>query len=135
MQKWIGVGNLTRDTENNASANGTSICKFSIAINRSFKNASGELETDFFNIVCFKGLADNCAKYLSKGKKVSVVGTVQFQNYTDKDGNKRQSTSIIAEEVEFLSPNTGTNETENKTQPQKKTIKELEEVEDDTLPF
>ena len=64
---------------------------------------NGEKQTDFFNIVCWRSLADNCGKYLTKGSKAGVHGSIQNRSYEDKQGNRRTVTEIIADEVEFLS--------------------------------
>lgn len=74
MNKTFLIGNLTRDPELTATPSGVSVCKMSIAVNRNFTNANGERETDFFNIVAWRRLADNCAKFLSKGKKIKTCG-------------------------------------------------------------
>lgn len=103
MNKCIFIGNLTRDPESQTTANGVSFCRFSIAVNRQYANANGEREADFINIIAWRGLADNCAKYLSKGRKVCVVGALQTRTYEDKDGNKRYATEIVADDVEFIS--------------------------------
>lgn len=94
------IGNLTRDPELSTSGNGISYCKFGVAVPRNF---SKEKEVDFFNVTVWRGQAENCAKYLSKGKKVSISGSIQINNF-EKDGVKRQSIDVVAEEVEFLSP-------------------------------
>lgn len=65
---------------------------------------NGEQQTDFFNIVAWRQLAELCEKYLSKGKKVAVIGSIQTRSYEDKNGNKRMAWDIVADEVEFLSP-------------------------------
>jgi len=103
MNKVILIGNLTRDPETGATSNGVTYCRFSIAVSRRFANADGERETDFFNITAWRGTAENCGKYLKKGSKAGIVGTLQNRSYEDKDGNKRNVTDIIADEVEFLS--------------------------------
>ena len=81
MNKCILIGNLTRDPELSTTGSGISVCKFSIAVNRTFKNQNGEYETDFLNIVTWRGLADNCSKYLIKGSKVAVCGQIQTRTY------------------------------------------------------
>ena len=101
MNKCIFIGNLTRDPEFSQTGNGVSLCRFSIAVSRSFKR-EGEPDADFFNIITWRGLADNCHKYLSKGSKVCVVGAMQNRTYDDKEGNKRFVSEVIAEEVEFV---------------------------------
>lgn len=103
MNKTFLIGNLTRDPELTATPSGVSVCKMSIAVNRNFTNANGERETDFFNIVAWRGLADNCAKFLSKGKKIAVVGSIQNRSYETENG-KKFVTEIMADEIEFLSP-------------------------------
>ena len=103
MNKTFLIGNLTRDPELTATPSGVSVCKMSIAVNRNFTNANGERETDFFNIVAWRRLADNCAKFLSKGKKIAVVGSIQNRSYETENG-KKFITEIMADEIEFLSP-------------------------------
>ena len=97
------IGNLSRDPETRVTPSGKSMCNFSIAVGRKFKDRSGEKITDFFDIVAFGQLADNCAKYLSKGKKVSIVGELQNSKY-EKNGETRYKTGVVANEVEFLTP-------------------------------
>ena len=103
MNKVILTGNLTKDPELKTTTNDLSVVKFTLAIPRKFKNAQGEKEVDFLNVIVWRTLADNCGKYLKKGSKCSVVGTVQNRSYEAKDGTKRYITEIVAEEVEFLS--------------------------------
>ena len=100
---WL-MGNLTKDPESQTTSSGITVCKFTLAVQRKFSNANGEKETDFINIVAWRTLAENCIKYLSKGKKVAVVGAIQTRSYDAQDGTKRYVTEIMAEEVEFLSP-------------------------------
>lgn len=103
MNKVMLIGNLTRDPELRTTSSGTSVCTFSIAVNRNFTNAAGEREADFINITVWRGLAENCAKYLTKGRKVAVAGSLQSRTYDDKDGNKRTVLDVVADEVDFLS--------------------------------
>ena len=100
MNKAILVGNLTKDPEHRTTPNNLSVTTFSIAVQRRF--TQGEQKADFFNIVTWRGLADNCAKYLQKGSKVGVVGQLQTRQYDDKNGVRRYVTEIVADEVEFL---------------------------------
>jgi single-strand DNA-binding protein len=109
MNKCIFIGNLTKDPELSTTTSGISVCKFDIAVQRRFET-NGERETDFFKIIAWRGLADNCGKYLSKGKKAAVVGSLQTRTYYDKDGVKHYVTEIVADEVEFLSPKGERNE-------------------------
>lgn len=130
MNKIILIGNLTKDPELKTTTNDLSVVKFTLAIPRKFKNAQGEKETDFLNVVAWRTLADNCGKYLKKGSKCSVVGTVQNRSYDAQDGTKRYITEILAEEVEFLSTAPKKEETNTK-----ENEPELTPIDDDSLPF
>lgn len=102
MNKIFAIGNLTKDPELRKTQSDVSVCTFSIACNRRFKNASGEREADFLNIVVWRAQADSCYQYLKKGSKVAVAGSLQSRSYEDKDGNRRFVTEIVADEVEFI---------------------------------
>ena len=97
------IGNLTKDVELRQTNSGKSVATFSIAVQRQFK-AEGQPDADFFNIVVWGAVGENCAKYLSKGKKVAIRGSLQNRSYEAQDGSKRTVTEINAAEVEFLSP-------------------------------
>ena len=134
MNKVILVGNLTRDPELTETPNGIAVCRFSIAVQRDYANAEGTKEADFFNITVWRGRAENCGKYLKKGNKVAVVGSLQTRSYEDKDGIKRNVTDIVASEVEFLTPKSAQGDdeapaTEVRRRPQ------LEAIDDNQLPF
>lgn len=73
-------------------------------MNRRFKKENGEQETDFLNVITWRQLADLCSKYLAKGRKVAVTGSIQTRTYEAKDGSKRTAWDIVADEVEFLTP-------------------------------
>jgi len=111
MNKVILIGNLTKDPELITTSNGKSICRLNVAVNRNYTNAQGEKESDFFNVVCYNTLAENCAKFLKKGQKASYVGEIQNSSYMGSDNVKKYSTQIVANEVEFL--NTSQNKNEN----------------------
>ena len=103
MNRFFATGRLTKDPEKRTTQNGTSVCTFTLAVDRRFKNANGEREADFFPVVCWRQVADLSAQYLSKGKQVSFAGEVQMRSY-EKDGQKRYVTEVVADEVQFLSP-------------------------------
>ena len=135
MNKCILIGNLTKDVERTETPSGVAVAKFSIAVNRNYKSADGERIADYFNIVDWRGLADTCAKFLSKGKKVAVSGEIQNRSYEDNNGNKRFITEIIASDIEFLSMATEQSEQhEQPTRPAKASKVELTPIDDD-LPF
>jgi len=104
MNKICLVGNLTMDPELRSTGAGISVCTFNIAVNRRFANQQGEREADFIPIVTWRSLADNCARYLAKGRKVAVTGSLQTRRYEDKQGNKRTAFEVVADDVEFLTP-------------------------------
>lgn len=102
MNRATLIGNLTRDPDVRTTSGGISVCTFSVAVQRRFANQQGERQADFFNIVTWRALADNCGRYLKKGSKVFVAGPIQNRSYEAQDGSKRYVTEIIADEVEFL---------------------------------
>ncbi|MFI3129477.1 MAG: single-stranded DNA-binding protein [Bacillota bacterium] len=143
MNKVFIVGNLTRDPEAQVTTSGISYCRFSVAVSRRFANASGERETDFLNCITWRGLADNCAKYLKKGNKVAVCGSIQVSQ-SEKDGVTRYFTDIVADDVEFLTPKNqqedgGYSAPSYNSQPKevgkKTSISDMRPVEDEDLPF
>ena len=99
MQKFIAIGNLTRDPEFSETPNGTAVCKFGLAVSRRNRE-----ETDFFNCTAWRGQAETIARYTKKGNKVAVTGSVQLRNYEDNQGVKRTAVDIIVQDVEFLTP-------------------------------
>lgn len=103
MNKAFLIGNLTRDPEVRTTNSGVSVCTFTLAINRRFANQQGVREADFINIVTWRQLADLCGRYLAKGRKCAVVGSIQTRTYDAQDGSKRYITEVVADEVEFLS--------------------------------
>ena len=137
MNKVHLIGNLTRDPELRCTQTGVSVCNFSIAVNRRFKNPqTGQAETDFFNIVAWRQTADLCGKFLMKGKKVAVVGSIQTRTYEAQDGSKRTAFDIVADEVEFLTPMgeaPGTGSTA--APPVNSPSAGFAQVDDDELPF
>jgi len=137
MNKVFLVGNLTKDPELATTTGGISVCKFSLAINRRFSNAAGEREVDFINIVVWRQQGENCAKYLKKGSKAGVVGSMQTRTYETQAGEKRYVTEVVADEVEFLSAkgSDGGSYTPPAAASGGEKVVELEPIEDDTLPF
>ena len=135
MNKVFLIGNLTRDPELSTTNSGISVCRISIAVSRRFANADGSRETDFFNVVAWRAIAENCAKYLKKGSKIAVMGSIQNRSYEDKDGNKRTVTDIIANEVEFLSVRTQGDDMDMVEPVRRSERPSLEPVNEDDLPF
>ena len=134
MNKVILVGNLTRDPELTETPSGVAVCRFSIAVTRDYAGADGNRETDFFNITVWNKQAENCGKYLKKGNKVAVVGSLQTRSYEDKDGIKRNVTDIVASDVEFLTPKSSQSDDEEVSTVSTKRP-QLEAIDDNQLPF
>ena len=103
MNKIFLIGNLTHDPELSETNSGISVCRFSVAVNRR-RTGDGEQQTDFFNVTAWRGLAENVARFCKKGNKVAVTGSIQIRQYEDRDGQKRTSVDVNADEVEFLTP-------------------------------
>ena len=99
MNKVFLLGNIGKEIEIKYS-NDKAIARFSLAVKRKFAR-EGEQDTDWLNIVAFSKLAEFCEKWLHKGSKIIVIGRIATGSYTDKDGNKRYTTDIIADEIEF----------------------------------
>lgn len=135
MNRVYLIGNLTRDPELAVTNSGISVCRFSIAVSRRFSNAEGERETDFFNIVVWRGQGENCHKFLKKGSKCAVSGSLQNRSYDAQDGTKRIITEIVADEVEFLTSKASAGDGSNERVENKKEVTELEPIDDDNLPF
>jgi len=106
MNKIILIGNLGRDPEMSYTPNGVAVTKFSLAVTRFEKSASGESQkkTDWYNIVAWRQLAERCSQYLHKGNKVYIEGRLTPRPYTDKNGVERLSLDVVATETEFLTP-------------------------------
>ena len=97
----ILVGRLTRDPELRATPDGVSVVRFTLAVDRGMR-AGEERQTDFFDIVAFRQLADNVANYVTKGRLVLVEGRLQTRSYTDREGNRRKAYEVVADTVRFL---------------------------------
>jgi single-strand DNA-binding protein len=97
------MGNLTRDPELRTTPNGASVCSFSLALNRSYKNSEGNWTeaTDFIDIVAWGPLGERVAQYLTKGRPALVSGRLQSRSW-EQDGNKRSKVEVVAQDVTFL---------------------------------
>ena len=102
MNKVILIGNLANDPEARTTQSGISQSTFRIAVQRRFANAQGVREADFLTVVAWRQTADFCNRYLSKGRKVAVEGSMQVRSYDAQDGSKRYVTEVIADNIEAL---------------------------------
>lgn len=101
MNKAILMGRLTKHPELRQTQSGTSVCNFTLAVNRRFKNSQGERETDFLPCVAWRGTADFIAKYFRKGERMAVIGEIQTRSWEGDDGQKRFITEINVDEAHF----------------------------------
>ena len=138
------IGNLANDPEARTTQSGISQSTFRIAVQRRFANAQGVREADFFTVIAWRQTADFCNRYLSKGRKVAVEGSVQNRSYDAQDGSKRYVTEIIADSVEAVG---GRDEAAGASRPRDNgptpppavpanpASNDFTEVDDDELPF
>lgn len=112
MNKWVGIGRLTRDPELNFQANsGMAICRFRLAVTRPFKKD----ETDFINCIAFNKRAETIAQYLTKGRQLAVTGSIRTGSYDAKDGTKRYTTDIVVDSFEFIGNSNGNSNNQGNT--------------------
>ena len=95
------MGRLTRDPELRRTQSGTAVASFALAVDRDFKGDDGEKKTDFIDIVAWRNTAEFVSKYFAKGRMAVVEGRLQIRPWTDKDGNKRRSAEVVADNVYF----------------------------------
>ena len=101
LNKIILMGRLTRGPELRRTQSGTAVASFTLAVDRDYKPQDGERETDFIDIVAWRGTGEFVSKYFTKGRMAVVEGRLQVRDWTDKDGNKRRSTEVVADNVYF----------------------------------
>jgi len=105
MNRLTIIGNLTRDPEQRTTTTGSTVCTFTVAVNRRGRRdqQNGQPEADFFRVSAWNQLGETCQRYLAKGRKVAVVGPVSVHTYQGSDGQTRASLEVMANDVEFLS--------------------------------
>ena len=134
MNKVIEIGRVAAEPEYRQTASGIPVTKFRLAVQRKFKNAEGKYDADFFDVICWRGTAENVKMYLAKGDRCAVIGSLQTRSYDDKNGVKRYVTEIMAEEVEFLNSRPKEDAPAHE-EPQQYQQAGFTQVEDDELPF
>lgn len=136
MNKVFLIGNLTRDPELTETSGGVKICRFSIAVSRNYIGADGERQTDFFNCVAWRGLAETVARYTHKGDNVAVSGSIELKNYEDSKGVKRTAVDINVGDVEFLTQKQRDNADKPSSNGNRSERPQLQEFDDDSdIPF
>ncbi len=101
LNKVVLIGHLTKDPDLRYTQSGVAVATFFLAVNRNFTNSQGEREADFIPIQVWRKQAENCAKYLSKGRLVAVSGRIQTRSY-EQDGQRRYTWEVVADQVQFL---------------------------------
>ena len=142
MNRVILIGNLASDPESRTTQSGIAQCSFRLAVQRRFKGANGEREADFLPVVCWRQTAEFAQRYLAKGRKVAVEGSIQTRSYDAQDGSRRYVTEIIADSVEAVGGREdgahnaqSAQSTQQAQEPAQNHQTGFTEVNDDELPF
>ena len=104
MNKCFIIGNLTADPQIRTTQDGKQVCTFTVAANRRKTANANQPDADFFRVSAWGELGNICVKYMTKGKKVNVIGPVSVSTYKTQNGETRAQMNVYAESVEFLSP-------------------------------
>lgn len=132
LNNVVIMGRLTRDPELRRTQSGTAVTSFTMAVDRDFKSQSGEKETDFIDVVAWRNTGEFAAKYLAKGRMAAVEGRIQVRDWQDKDGNRRKSVEVVADNVYFADSKRDSKPQESRTV----NDQEFDEIEDDgDFPF
>lgn len=132
LNNVVIMGRLTRDPELRRTQSGTAVTSFTMAVDRDFKSQSGEKETDFIDVVAWRNTGEFAAKYLAKGRMAAVEGRIQVRDWQDKDGNRRKSVEVVADNVYFADSKRDSKPQESRTVEDQ----EFDEIEDDgDFPF
>lgn len=136
MNVFSGIGRLTKDVDLRYSQSGTAVARFSIAINRPFKNQNGEQEVDFINCIAFGKRAETIAQYVKKGHRIGITGSIMTGNYVNKEGQRVYTTDINVSDFTFLE-NRQKSQKPTQQQAQQQMMPDAEplEVTDDSFPF
>lgn len=129
LNKVVLIGRLTKDPDLRYTTSGVPVTRFTLAVNRNYTNQQGEREADFIPITVWRNTAENCAKYLSKGRMVAVAGRIQTGSY-EQDGQRRYTWEVVADEVQFL----GWGERKESAQDDTPGFSDVE-MDDNELPF
>lgn len=141
LNKVVIGGRMTADPELKTTTNGTSVCAFTVAVNRKASSASGEKQTDFLNCVAWRQTAEFVSKYFRKCSSICVIGSVQTRSYTDRNDQKRVATEIIIDEALFVDSKSETPSAPIATPPQSNYVPDAYKTsfeavsDDDDLPF
>lgn len=136
LNKVILIGRLTKDPVEHNTQNGHKAVRFTLAVDRNFKDANGNRQADFISIVAWNQLADLIIKYCKKGKEIAIVGRLQTGSYTGQDGQKRYTTDVVVEDMQLLSdPKNSSNSKNSNNNDDDFNFEGFEEINTDGLPF
>lgn len=127
MEKTMIIGNLCNKPELKTTQNGVNVCTFTVAVNSNYIKQDGSKDVTFYRVAAWRSLGDVCAKYLDKGRKVFVSGSVKANSYINKNGEAAAALELTANEVEFLSS------AQSKTAEAEFT--DVPEISDEDIPF
>lgn len=130
MNRIIILGNVSREPEVRTTQGGIKTANFGIAVNRRYANQQGVHEADFFNVIAWREKAEFIEKYVTKGKKVCIVGSLQNRSYDTQDGQKRTVTEIVIDEIEFAGK-----KDEGRVEQKEQKPEQMTEANDEQLPF
>ena len=130
MNHCIFIGRLTKDPDCREN-----VSKFSIAVNRDFKNSQGQYDADFINCVAFGKTSELIEKYFHKGMKIGLMGRLQTGSYTNRDGNKVYTTDVVVDKVEFLESKTSSDSPKSETAGNNQGFENIPDGIDEELPF
>lgn len=129
------MGRITRDLELRETQNGTAVCAFCVAVQRSYKSADGTYASDFIDCVAWRSAAKFIAKYFHKGARIALDGELQTRNYTDKDGNKRKAVEVLVSSAAFAGEKSEKADTDADPKPRALETAEGYIMNDEDLPF
>ncbi len=132
LNKIILMGRLTRDPELRRTGNGTAVTSLTLAVDRDYKSQSGEKETDFIDVVAWRSTAEFVSRYFAKVRMAVVEGRLQIRDWTDKDGGKRRSAQVVADNVYFGDSKRMVSDSDT---PAAGELSEISEEEEGELPF
>ena len=102
MNKWCGIGRLTKDPDVKNTASQVTVCKFTVAVDRKYKDSNGQRQTDFINCVAWRQTANFISQYFHKGSRIGLIGSIQTRTYDDDNGNRQYITEVVVDEAEFV---------------------------------
>ena len=139
LNKVLIKGNISSEVELKQTQSGTSVCSFNVAVNRFTKDSTEPKKADFFTVVAWSQKAEFVSRYFKKGSGIAIIGRLENREWTDKQGNKRISTEIIAEDIDFCGGKESGTEAKNEApayMPGAYQSAKFEEIEDtESLPF